>query len=85
MIFLPGCASQLPKTVVQYEVKTVYQDRYVSIGEKHPELVRPVEIPFVMPGKVGTRGLKATLQACQVRLQVCNGQLSEIAELGKQE
>lgn len=79
MIFLHGCATT-PGTcepVVQYETRTVYQDKIVPVPE---HMLPAVEVPELEYGS-DTYALAAAFKQCKIRLQQANGLLDGVRSL----
>lgn len=80
MIFLTGCASQEPRTVVKTRTVTLEREVMVPVPK---ELTDQVEVP-VLPANADTLQFGATYRATVIRLMVANGKLKEIERLGEQ-
>lgn len=80
MLFLPGCGTNPPRVITEYQTVTVYLDKYVQLPAY---LVAPVE-QVERPTESDTVALGASLKACRVRIEQANGQLIEIKALGSQ-
>lgn len=78
LILLTGCAT--PEPIVQWEVRTVYQDRYIAVPESLTTHGPLIELPEI----VDTLSLGAAYKMQKIRAMQCHGQLDEIRALGQQ-
>ena len=76
---LVGCASAKPQVVTVYETVSLYKDRYIRVPAS---LTRAVDT-VALSEKFDVYELGAVAKAREIRLMQCNGQLAEIAALGK--
>ncbi len=79
MIFGPGCATEPPRIVTEYETIEVARDRYVSVPKR---MTKPIET-ILLSDNFDVYELGAVAKARKVRIEQCNGRLDEIAGLGK--
>lgn len=77
VIFLTGCASTEPRTVVKTRTLTIEKEVLLPVPE---ELTEQVEVPL-LPVNADTLQVGAVYRATVIRLMVANGKLKAIEEL----
>ena len=73
---LLGCAATTPDVVTRHEVVPVIKRVYVPIDEG---LTAPVPNEYLPDGDMSTWDMRQTLEACQARVEQCNGRLGDVA------
>lgn len=85
-IFASGCAAPQTRIVTEYKTVEVFKDRYVPVDESLTKPVELIDLPDdylkMSDGDAAlATGVAYSLQ--RTRAEQCNGQLAEIANLGK--